>query len=113
MHIHAHRRSNVERLECFFITVRDSMHAMRHHDNTPSIMQAHVLPGGTFSAILRATKLALPDTALRFRGQQLRYQVAAILDMSRDNAVSEHIYVLRTISHLSSARTTLPHATSA
>ena len=27
---------------------------------------AHVLPGGTFSAILRATRLALPDTALRF-----------------------------------------------
>lgn len=53
-------------VKCFFMTVHDSMHAMRHHDVTPGTMQAHVLPGGTFSAILRATKLALPDTALRF-----------------------------------------------
>ncbi len=39
------------------------MHACRHW----RCKQAHVLSGGTFSAILRATRLALPETALTIR----------------------------------------------
>ncbi len=59
------------------------MHACRHWRRK----QAHVLSGGTFSAILRATRLALPETALKIQ--------ETCQHVLHRKAVSKHLRLVR------------------